>query len=330
MKKILAKREATLLIAILIVAAITTVINPQFLTPFNLINIISTNAANAIMAVGMTAVLIVGGIDISVSAQLVTVGVLAGKLMQMQVLNVFTMFLAFFIIGGLLGGVNGTLVARTNLPPIIVSLAMMNIFRGFILDWTRGSWLMGLPRYFLTIGTGKWLGIPISIYILAVAALSMHLILRYTKIGRQIYAVGGNKTAAVRMGVSLSKVYIFVFASLGALTGIAAIVYFSPSGAILPTAANGLEMTIVASVVLGGTSINGGKGNVLSTLLGVLLLGLIQNALVLAHVQAYWQNILNGICIVIPVIIDALNTKREQGEYRLPHIFGRPLPVKAR
>lgn len=131
MKKILAKREATLLIAILIVAAITTVINPQFLTPFNLINIISTNAANAIMAVGMTAVLIVGGIDISVSAQLVTVGVLAGKLMQMQVLNVFTMFLAFFIIGGLLGGVNGTLVSKPNLPPIIVSLAM---------NWRQRFW----------------------------------------------------------------------------------------------------------------------------------------------------------------------------------------------
>lgn len=126
MKKIFAKRETTLLLAILIVAVITTVINPQFLTPFNIINIISTNAANAIMAVGMTAVLIVGGIDISVSAQLVTVGVLAGKLMQMQVLNIVTMFLAFFVIGSLLGAVNGTLVARTNLPPIIVSLAMID------------------------------------------------------------------------------------------------------------------------------------------------------------------------------------------------------------
>ena len=200
MKKIFAKRETTLLLAILIVAVITTVINPQFLTPFNIINIISTNAANAIMAVGMTAVLIVGGIDISVSAQLVTVGVLAGKLMQMQALNIVTMFLAFFVIGSLLGAVNGTLVARTNLPPIIVSLAMMNIFRGFILDWTRGSWLMGLPKYFLSLGTGKWLGLPISIYILAAAAAAMHFILRYTAIGRQIYAVGGNKTAAVRMG----------------------------------------------------------------------------------------------------------------------------------
>lgn len=321
MKKLIAKRETTLILAILIVAVVTTVINPQFLTFSNLINIISTNAANAIMAVGMTLVLIVGGIDISVSAQLVTVGVLAGKLMQTGVLNIVTMFLAFFLIGGLLGAVNGTLVAKTNLPPIIVSLAMMNIFRGFILDWTRGSWLMGLPKYFLNLGTGKWFGIPVSIYILAVVTVVMHLVLRYTRIGRQIYAVGGNKTSAMRMGVSLSKVYIFVFASLGALTGIAAIVYFSPSGAILPTAASGLEMTIVASVVLGGTSIYGGKGNVLSTLLGVLLLGLIQNALVLAHVQAYWQNILNGICIVIPVVIDAVNTKRELGEYKMRHFL---------
>lgn len=321
MKKLIAKRETTLILAILIVAVVTTVINPQFLTFSNLINIISTNAANAIMAVGMTLVLIVGGIDISVSAQLVTVGVLAGKLMQMGVLNIVTMFLAFFLIGGLLGAVNGTLVAKTNLPPIIVSLAMMNIFRGFILDWTRGSWLMGLPKYFLNLGTGKLFGIPVSIYVLAVVTVVMHLVLRYTRIGRQIYAVGGNKTSAMRMGVSLSKVYIFVFASLGALTGIAAIVYFSPSGAILPTAASGLEMTIVASVVLGGTSIYGGKGNVLSTLLGILLLGLIQNALVLAHVQAYWQNILNGICIVIPVVIDAVNTKRELGEYKMPHFL---------
>ena len=178
--------------------------------------------------------------------------------------------------------------------------------------------MMGLPTYFLKIGTGRLLGIPYSIYILAVVAIAAHLILTYTRIGRDVYAVGGNQTSAVRMGVSLVRTYLFVFTALGILTGIAAVVYFSPSAAILPTAATGLEMTIVASVVLGGTSIYGGRGNVFSTLLGVLLLGLIQNALVLAHIQAYWQNILNGLFIIVPVVLDAINVKRAAGEWKAP------------
>ena len=152
-------------------------------------------------------------------------------------------------------------------------------------------------------------------------SISAHLLLSYTRIGRDIYAVGGNKDAAVRMGVNLVRTYLFVFVFLGVLTGIAAIVYFSPSAAILPTSATGLEMTIVASVVLGGASINGGRGNVGSTLLGVFLLGLIQNALVLAHVQAYWQNILNGVFIVVPVVADAIRVKYDTGEWTRLGLF---------
>ena len=321
MRKLFSRREFVLLVAIIIISVATTIINPQFLTIDNLINIASTNAATAIIAVGMTMAMIIGGIDISVSAQLVTVGVLCGKLMQMGYLNSFTMFVAFMVIGGCLGSINGILIAKTDLPPIIVTLATQNIFRGFILQWTRGSWMMGLPGYFLQIGKARFLGIPCSVYILAIVAVSAHLLLSYTRIGRDIYAVGGNKNAAVRMGVNLVRTYLFVFVFLGVLTGIAAIVYFSPSAAILPTSATGLEMTIVASVVLGGASINGGRGNVGSTLLGVFLLGLIQNALVLAHVQAYWQNILNGVFIVVPVVADAIRVKYDTGEWTRLGLF---------
>lgn len=324
MQKLLNRREITLVLAIVIIGTITTIINPQFLTMKNIINIISTNASTAIIAIGMTMVLIVGGIDISVSAQLVTTGVLVGKMMQAGYLNGFTMFLAFITIGGFLGAINGVLIAKSNLPPIIVTLATMNIFQGFILQWTRGAWIMGLPTYFLNIGVGRFLGVPLSVYILAIVALIAHFLLTYTKVGRDIYAVGGNRVSAVRMGINLKKTYLFVFVTLGVLTGIASIVYFSPSAAILPTAASGLEMTVVASVVLGGASIHGGRGNIGSTLLGVFLLGLIQNTLVMAHIQAYWQNILNGIFIVVPVMWDAINTKRSSGEWKGPGWFKKP------
>ena len=170
MRKLFSRREFVLLVAIIIISVATTIINPQFLTIDNLINIASTNAATAIIAVGMTMAMIIGGIDISVSAQLVTVGVLCGKLMQMGYLNSFTMFVAFMVIGGCLGSINGILIAKTDLPPIIVTLATQNIFRGFILQWTRGSWMMGLPGYFLQIGKARFLGIPCSVYILAIVA----------------------------------------------------------------------------------------------------------------------------------------------------------------
>lgn len=319
MKSLVKQKEFSVLLIILFISAILTIINPQFLTFGNIIDVIKGNVVVAILALGMTLVIITGGIDVSVAAMTTAVAVTMGSLfafMPDSWISLLLIFLLAPVMGIVLGLINGFFVSKIKIPAIVVTLGTFNIITGLVLYFTNGRYLnsTNLPDAFISFSNINILGIPILIYILAALALLTWYILKNTKIGRSILALGGNEQSALRVGIDRQKVLLFVYGFMGFLAGFAAIAQTAYTKAVDPNGLLGLELIVIAGVVIGGTNIQGGRGTVHGTLLGVLLMAILENGMILAHIDTFWQKVVIGAVIVIAVSFDQISYRRQQAK----------------
>jgi simple sugar transport system permease protein len=317
MKQILKSKELGIGLILLVICVALSIVSPVFLTFDNFLDILKGNAVLGILAIGMTLIIITGGIDVSVAAVTAAVTVVIGKIavaLQASPWSLIVIFIVAPIVGTLLGLVNGILISKTKIPPIVATLGTMNVIAGATLYITNGEYMNSsdFPETFLRFAEMKLLGVSILIYIFLVTALLTWFILKYTIIGRSILAIGGNPVSAVRVGINLPAVQIFVYSYMGFLAGIAAIVQTAFTQGVDPNGFHGFELTVIAAVVLGGANILGGYGSIPGTILGVLLLGVMQNGLILAHVDTFWQEIVIGSIILLAVSYDVIKRRREE------------------
>ena len=277
----------------------------SFLSVVNLMNILRQVSINGIMAMGMTFVILTAGIDLSIGSTLAIAGVVAGRLViGDHPLPPILAMLAGILTGSLFGTVNGALIARLRVPPFVATLGMMSMARGATLLYSGGRPTPELSADFLWIGQGFLLGIPVPVMVFAAVFLFSWIVLRFTVYGRWVYAVGGNPRSAKTSGINVDAVVFSVYVVMGALAGLAGPILASRVTTALPQAGLGYELDAIAAVVIGGTSLTGGVGSVANTLIGTLIIGVMNNGLDLMGVSSYYQQIVKGAIIVVAVLID--------------------------
>ncbi|MBF1007637.1 MAG: ABC transporter permease [Lachnospiraceae bacterium] len=313
------KKEFVILAIIVLLSVLITLVNPVFLTFNNIVDFIRSNAVYGIMAFGMLPVLVTGGIDLSVSSTIALCAVVAGKFMQANPgTNVFVVILLSMLVGALVGAINGFLITKIKIPPIVATIGVQTITLAAVLLYSGGIWISGLPEWFSKFGSfklgnvqsgGNATGIYSQIWILLLAGIVTWFILRNTLIGRGIYAVGGNLQSALRVGYKPDRILMFVYMFCGAMTGLSAVVHISIVGQVDPNTYLNYEMDVIAIIVLGGASLAGGIGTVFGTTLGIILMAVIKNGLVLVRVSTYYQKVVMGVIIVLTIVVDAINTR---------------------
>lgn len=295
------------LVALIVLILGVSMLNENFFTLNNIFNILQQTSINAIIAVGMTLVILTSGIDLSVGSVFALTGAVAASIIG-QDINPFFAIIAALLLGSALGLVSGVIIAKGKLQAFIATLVMMLIIRGATQVYTQGSPIgLGMSDYaymFEWIGFGRVLGIPVPILIMAVVFIIAGYILKFTKLGRHIYAVGGNEAATRLSGINVDRVKIIVYMMSGFLCTVAAMIEVSRLSSAQPTAGMGYEMDAIAAVVLGGTSMAGGRGKIIGTLIGALILGFLNNGLNLLGVDAYYQMIVKGAVILLAVLVD--------------------------
>ena len=293
-----------LAIALAAIFAALSIARPGFLTVANLVNLVRQISINGILAVGVTYVLLTGGVDLSLGSVVALAGVAAACFAHPGGYPAILPVLAGLAAGAFCGAANGWIVTRGRVAPFIVTLGTMTAARGLALVISGGKPVSNLDRAFTWIGSGNLAGVPVPILIfLAVAALS-HLFLKNLRTGRYIYAVGGNENAARASGVRVGRVKVFAYTISGALAGLAGVVLASRITTGQPNAGVGYELDAIAAAVIGGASLNGGVGGVAGAALGALLMGVINNGLDLLNVSSYYQQIVKGAIIVGAVWLD--------------------------
>lgn len=305
-----------ILIALAALCLDLTIASPVFLTASNLLNVSQQISINFVIAVGMTLVIISGGIDLSVGSNVAFTALVMGLMMKANV-PVIISVLVCIIMAGLIGLVNGGLISFLNLPPFIATLGTMSIVRGAAYTVTSGQPIYNFPKSFTAIAgrinLGENFSIPLyTLLIMIVVILIGWYILRYTRVGRFTYAVGGNENCAKLSGINIKKVKCFVYMVSGLCCGVAALLLSSRLDSALPTNADGQEMDAIAAVVIGGTSMSGGEGSMVGTLIGILIIGIIANGLNLLGVAQGPQKMVKGLIIVVAVIIDVIRRKASQ------------------
>lgn len=305
--------ELTTVIALIILMAVITIINSNFLTANNLLNLLLQVTSNALIAFGMTFVILTGGIDLSVGSILVLSSALTAGLLGSG-MPVTLAILISLILGCILGMMNGLLISYGKLAPFIVTLATMTIFRGATLVYTNGNPITkGLSDTFLFqfLGQGYIVGIPFPVIIMFIVFIVLYVLLHKTAFGKSVYAIGGNEKAAYISGVKLNKVKIIIYSISGIMASISGLIITSRLSSAQPTAGASYEMDAIAAVVLGGTSLSGGKGRILGTLIGALIIGVLNNGLNIIGVSAFWQQVVKGVVILIAVLIDRFKVVKQ-------------------
>lgn len=318
MKKFVKRKEFAILIITLLVVLVISLMNSAFLGIENLLDLLKGNVVLGIMAFGMLPVIISSGIDLSVSSTIVFSSVVCGKMMTLLDTNLFCVTLAAILSGILIGLINGIIIAQIKIPPIITTLSMMGILLGAVLLFTNGVNISNMPDWFRKFGMLTVGGIPIQIIIFAAVGVLTWFILRYTLIGRGVYAIGDNEQSALRVGYNVKHIQIFIYSYCGALTGLAALMNTSIMQQVDPNTFSGFELNVISAVVIGGASTMGGVGTVFGTVLGVVLLGIINNGLILAKIPTFWQGIVMGSIILIAISADMISHKRAQN--KLVHV----------
>ena len=305
--------ELTTVIALIILMAVITIINSNFLTANNLLNLLLQVTSNALIAFGMTFVILTGGIDLSVGSILALSSALTAGLLGSG-MPVTLAILISLILGCILGMMNGLLISYGKLAPFIVTLATMTIFRGATLVYTNGNPITkGLSDTFLFqfLGQGYIVGIPFPVIIMFIVFIVLYVLLHKTAFGKSVYVIGGNEKAAYISGVKLNKVKIIIYSISGIMASISGLIITSRLSSAQPTAGASYEMDAIAAVVLGGTSLSGGKGRILGTLIGALIIGVLNNGLNIIGVSAFWQQVVKGVVILIAVLIDRFKVVKQ-------------------
>lgn len=300
-----------LLIALIIVCAVLSVLTPRFLTVQNLMIIVTQVSINALLAFGVTFVIITGGIDLSIGSIVAVTGVVAASFAHPDTFPVVVPVGVGLLAGLAFGAFNGFVITRSKVPPFIVTLGTMTIGRGLALILSKGRPISNLSDAFNFLGGGKVLGVPMLVIILLIAFVLCAIVLRKTVIGRYMYAVGGNEQAARASGISLSRVKLVVYTLCGGLAGLAGILLTSRITTGQPNAGAGFELDAIAAAIIGGTSTSGGTGTITGTLLGALLIGVISNGLDLMNVTSYYQQVVMGAIIIGAVVLDSVNQPKQ-------------------
>ena len=302
------------LIALFILIVVVALMNPKFISPDNLLNILRQTSVNAVIAVGMTLVILTAGIDLSVGSVLALTGAFAASMIGADV-SVWLVIPAILLTGALLGSASGVLVAHGAIQPFIATLVMMTMLRGATLVFTDGrpisTGFSANADAFMVLGTGLWLGVPVPVWIMGAVFLVAWYVLRHTPVGRYIYAVGGNIEAARLSGINVRHVLIFVYAMSGFFAALAGLIVTARLSSAQPTAGMSYELDAIAAVVVGGTSLMGGKGRIMGTLIGALIIGFLNNALNLLDVSAYYQTIAKSVVILVAVLADNLLARKK-------------------
>ncbi|MCS6845843.1 MAG: ABC transporter permease [Caldilineales bacterium] len=291
-----------LLLSFLLLCVGLSLLSDRFLTPQNLINVLRQATINGIIAVGMTFVILTAGIDLSVGAVLALSAVITADLLQKGTPPAAAIA-AGLAIGAGLGAVNGLIVARTRVPPFIATLGMMTVARGLALTYTQGRPITGLPPEFRVLGTGSLGPVPMPVVVAGLVFLAGYLLLERTRHGQAIRAIGNNPTAARYAGIPTRGYVALVYVLSGLLAALAGIILTGRLNSAQPTAGLGYEFDAIAAVVVGGTSFSGGEGSLFGTLLGVLVIAVLNNGLNLLNVSSFWQPVVTGAVIALALLL---------------------------
>lgn len=295
------------IIALLLLIGLVSMLNPHFFTLDNLLNILRQTSVNAIIAVGMTLVILTAGIDLSVGSVLALTGAFAASMVALE-LPILVTVPAVLLAGLALGSLSGVIIAKGKVQAFIATLVTMTLLRGVTMVYTDGrpisTGFTDAGDLFAWFGTGYVFGIPVPVWLMALTFLAAWYLLNHTRFGRYIYAVGGNEAAARLSGINVDRIKMAVYALCGMLSALSAIIVTSRLSSAQPTAGTTYELDAIAAVVLGGTSLAGGKGAIMGTLIGALIIGFLNNALNLLDVSSYYQMIAKASVILLAVLVD--------------------------
>ncbi len=306
MKKVFQIKEIGILIILLVLMGFLGITTHSFLTSENLLTALLNISFIAIMAFGETMVIITAGIDLSVGSMLGISSVVIALLLHDYHMAMFPAIISGLAIGTIMGFINGVLVTKIKLPPFIATMGMLSVGRGLAYVLTGGWPISPFPEAFTNIGQGKIFSIPNPVIFMIVLAIVSHIFLKYTVIGRRIYAVGGNADAARLSGVKVDKILILVYAIAGFFAGISGFLMTAWLGVGQANAGQGYELDVIAAAVIGGTSLMGGEGTILGTILGAAIMGILRNGLILLGVSSFWQQVAIGVVIIFAIAFDRL------------------------
>lgn len=319
LSRLVGHHEFWLGLLVIALAVGLSVSTDEFLSLGNLTDVATSYAILGILACGLFVVLISGGIDISFPAMTAIAQYAMASWVIAYGGNFLLALSIAVVVGLLLGLINGFLVYWLRVPAIIITIATLNVYYGLLVYATKGTWLYGFPDWFMnginwfsfTAADGYDYGLTLPLLCLAAAIVFTAILMNYTRLGRQIYAMGGNRDAASRLGLNLLKLHLYVYGFMGILAGVAAVVQAQITQSVAPNSLLGFELTVLAAVVLGGTSMSGGRGTLTGTLLGVILLAFLQNGLTLLSVSSYWHTVFSGVIILVSISATAWNEKRK-------------------
>lgn len=294
-------QEFILLVVLLVLGTIFSLLTDTFLTIPNILNVLLQISIIAILGFGVTIIIISAGIDLSLGSVMALVGMGTAAILTSSTPSIFLAILGGLLIGGIVGFINGITVAYIHLPAFIATLAMMSIARGVALVVTNAIPIYNLPESFLFLGSGFLWGVPTPIYVMISLYFILDFILRKTKFGRYTYAIGGNEEATRLSGINIKRYKLLVYVVGGICTGVAGILFTARLGSGQPTAGVGYELDAITAAILGGTNLFGGSGNLIGTLIGAFVMGVINNGQALLNISSYVQNIVRGIIVILAV-----------------------------
>lgn len=319
-KALFARFRSLLALALMVLAL--SLLSDHFLTADNGWNILRQISVNLCLSIGMTLVILSGGIDLSVGALLGLAGALSAGLLRnglaipgtewMLQFTTTGAIIAGVLVGGAAGWVNGFAITRFKLPPFVATLGMLSIARGLTMLWTGGFPITGLGEGFGRLGTGSLLGMPLPVWIMLALTGVFVVLTKRTRFGRHLYAVGGNERAARLTGLNVTRIKLWVYTLAGGLAGVAGLIVTARLDSAQPNAGLGYELDSIAAVVIGGTSLSGGRGSITGTVLGCLIIGVLNNGLFLLNVSPFWQQVIKGIVILLAVAIDKANAGKAE------------------
>ncbi len=299
------------LIVLLVLGAIMSVLSPYFLSVSNFMNIFLATATIGVLAIAATYVLGSGGLDLSLGSVMGFAGVVGAWVAVKAGLPTSVAVVATIGAGALAGFVNGLIITRAFVPAFIVTLGMLGIARGLALVINNGAAIYGLPPAMVYLGQGRPFGVPMPVYIFIGTAVVMHILLAYTRYGRHTLAIGDNENAAKTAGINVARHRLSLYTLSGALAGLAGLIFATRVNAGDPTAGLTYELTAITAAIIGGTNLFGGRASILGTMIGALIMGVLQNGLNLLAVQSYYQQMAIGAVLILAVFIDQWQVRKE-------------------
>lgn len=310
-------KESGIIIPTILYAIFVQLINPAFMSGINVASVFRQSGFILISAIGMTLVLISGGIDLSVGSVMGLGGYVTGATMVNLGFPIWMGIIVAMLAGAALGCFNGLVLVRFKIPPMIMTLGVMYIARGIVFIATRGLPIYPLPEDFQSIEQSNLFGIPSVVFICVVLCVLFHIILKNTTFGRSVYAIGGNRDAAKLSGININKITVMVYAISGLMAATTGIIMSSRLGSAQPSLGEGYEMNVIAACIIGGTSTFGGRGTILGTVFGALLMSMLSNSMTLMKIDVYYQKLAIGAVLIIAAIIDQY--KRELALKQVVH-----------